>query len=702
MRLVLVYATLLAAAHSGQGLSLSFGGLSIAVNAGDAVKKVGGVVGDLTAPLWDLPPVARSQCATSCGKLVNDGWRVYIDRCNFCTCSNGAFTNCVPQAGCVVSQLANEPDCFEEDEECSGLESLCPSGTKCSQVHGVARCVQSGQNACSTFPCDDGSVCKVSALSTPVCRKGCTKTCGGRVEHGWSGRDDGSNHCNRCSCLDGQMVCTLMDCLEARTCPQQCTEYSESSPCRIVAASPLALQLEVLKPLTGALTFRGLCYNAATCKCGFHPQVLCSQNPCNNVSCRDGYHCEASYCGGCNYRCAKDKCPARVRKAWSALPCTERKLFVRAVKELKVTRFSEYEGFVSMYRQGWSYAHSSQEFFPWHRWYLVGFENALRSLGGEFECITLPYWDSEKDAGSENSSSPLRCDTFGRSTAVNGSGCVTEGIGAYPDWKVAGGGCLVRAFHPEFAFIGEPSLASRIMSQSSYADYRYSIEGAPHSAPHVFVGGHMARSSSPEDPLFWIHHCNLDRLWALWQDYHGYDEVATAAYTDTEYSKAAHLDNVMPMDINNSGLVLPYFSTPVRIRDMMHIHSILGSNSYSYGTDSMAFLLGSPRRGSWNWFATGTEQRVSCHGSCNPAAIEVNVALTIPIWFHNLVLPFEEVFQKLTCGSGVLDIQSKLSALLTLARLECDELADKATVSEEWISLSWRESRGAFDRCLAL
>jgi tyrosinase len=34
------------------------------------------------------------------------------------------------------------------------------------------------------------------------------------------------------------------------------------------------------------------------------------------------------------------------------------------------------------------------------------------------------------------------------------------------------------------------------------------------------VGGDMATGSSPSDPLFWLHHANLDRLWAKWQSQH--------------------------------------------------------------------------------------------------------------------------------------------------------------------------------------
>jgi len=33
---------------------------------------------------------------------------------------------------------------------------------------------------------------------------------------------------------------------------------------------------------------------------------------------------------------------------------------------------------------------------------------------------------------------------------------------------------------------------------------------------HVWVGGSMGPMSSPNDPVFFLHHCNVDRLWAQW------------------------------------------------------------------------------------------------------------------------------------------------------------------------------------------
>ncbi|MGH8653122.1 MAG: tyrosinase family protein [Gammaproteobacteria bacterium] len=37
-----------------------------------------------------------------------------------------------------------------------------------------------------------------------------------------------------------------------------------------------------------------------------------------------------------------------------------------------------------------------------------------------------------------------------------------------------------------------------------------------HNRVHVFVGGDMSPSTSPNDPVFYLNHCNVDRIWEAW------------------------------------------------------------------------------------------------------------------------------------------------------------------------------------------
>lgn len=50
--------------------------------------------------------------------------------------------------------------------------------------------------------------------------------------------------------------------------------------------------------------------------------------------------------------------------------------------------------------------------------------------------------------------------------------------------------------------------------------FRQQLEVSLHNTVHVWVGGDMLLSTSPNDPTFFLHHCNVDRIWAAWQQKH--------------------------------------------------------------------------------------------------------------------------------------------------------------------------------------
>ena len=59
-----------------------------------------------------------------------------------------------------------------------------------------------------------------------------------------------------------------------------------------------------------------------------------------------------------------------------------------------------------------------------------------------------------------------------------------------------------------------------VMSNTTVAAFQSSLERGPHAAGHIAVGGTMGSSSSPADPIFWMHHANIDRLWSIWAQSH--------------------------------------------------------------------------------------------------------------------------------------------------------------------------------------
>ena len=83
----------------------------------------------------------------------------------------------------------------------------------------------------------------------------------------------------------------------------------------------------------------------------------------------------------------------RIRKDYNDLTVAERKLYIKAVKEAKAA--GKYDMFVALHKFANNdvYAHSSGGFYPWHRKFLLEFENMLRSLKEEYTCVTIPFWD---------------------------------------------------------------------------------------------------------------------------------------------------------------------------------------------------------------------------------------------------------------------------------------------------------------------
>jgi tyrosinase len=80
---------------------------------------------------------------------------------------------------------------------------------------------------------------------------------------------------------------------------------------------------------------------------------------------------------------------------------------------------------------------------------------------------------------------------------------------------------------------------STAFSFVDFTDASASLEGVPHGAVHVSVGGWMGSvPTAAQDPIFYLHHCNIDRLWNLWLAQGGgrTDPLADAAWKDRQFT----------------------------------------------------------------------------------------------------------------------------------------------------------------------
>lgn len=154
-----------------------------------------------------------------------------------------------------------------------------------------------------------------------------------------------------------------------------------------------------------------------------------------------------------------------------------------------------------------SCTHATWWFLPWHRAYLYYFEQILREAARD-PSLTLPYWDWTKD--------PRLPTTFwGRDNPLNDP---TRGI--TPQTPADEGSVGQRVIDEMLGTTDFFAFASE-RSEDPHAPVGYGIlEGTPHNYIHRFVGRGGGNMMNPDraaqDPIFWLHHANVDHLWAKW------------------------------------------------------------------------------------------------------------------------------------------------------------------------------------------
>ncbi|TYZ69345.1 hypothetical protein PybrP1_000119 [[Pythium] brassicae (nom. inval.)] len=232
-------------------------------------------------------------------------------------------------------------------------------------------------------------------------------------------------------------------------------------------------------------------------------------------------------------------CGQRVRKSYDRLTVDEKRLYRRALQKSMDAGY--YIKFVEMHTEKMSEmeAHRVCMFTYWHRYFLLGFENMLRSLGPEFKCITVPYWDQIQQnaramtgaCSSMESCTPMIRDWGGSTKGVyknvvingveiGGSICVTGSpldrfceASSRKDNGCAK--CLPRdnlQQQPFPAMANYASVYRQLFAPQNLPDASESVEEGMHNAIHATLGSTMGTFQSPADPIFWSHHAYVDLL----------------------------------------------------------------------------------------------------------------------------------------------------------------------------------------------
>lgn len=195
-----------------------------------------------------------------------------------------------------------------------------------------------------------------------------------------------------------------------------------------------------------------------------------------------------------------------IRKPWREMTAGERDAYVTAINSLPgsipQTLSSEHNRLAMLFGMQNQHIHNSNIFLPWHRVFLIYFEEQLKAIDPD---ISVPYWDWTEDWSS---SADIFEDASGGNTGLFGFD-VTGSVWEDPST----GTKYIREFdssEPQPTTTG----LNNIVNTSDFTQHRAALELGPHNTGHRFVGegngippwGTMATMFSPADPIFYLHH----------------------------------------------------------------------------------------------------------------------------------------------------------------------------------------------------
>jgi tyrosinase len=232
-----------------------------------------------------------------------------------------------------------------------------------------------------------------------------------------------------------------------------------------------------------------------------------------------------------------------IRPNHTALTSQQKKAFTDAVLLLKNNVDSKlnpghqkrYDDYVQIHKNAMMgpdmfmpMPHGGPLFFPWHRVLLRQFELDLQAAAND-NTITVPYWDWN----ITGSNTPFSNDFLGGDGDSAQSHSVISGPFAFSGGKfeirvwddTPGNKALLREFGTEpTSYLPSATDVASVLTRVPYSpgsgSWEKTCEGGLHNPVHRWIGGNMADATSPNDPVFFLHHCYLDLLWERWKLQH--------------------------------------------------------------------------------------------------------------------------------------------------------------------------------------
>jgi tyrosinase len=224
----------------------------------------------------------------------------------------------------------------------------------------------------------------------------------------------------------------------------------------------------------------------------------------------------------------------RIRKNANKLTNGERDRFIGALGKLNNQGLGRFQDFRDMHVElSLPQAHRAPGFLSWHRAYLLDLERGLQAIDPS---VALPYWRFDQPAPNI-----FTRDFFGESDA-NGTVKFRNGH-PLEFWKTDTNVGISRT--PDFPTSQAPpglsNEAQTLALGNQFRTFR-GMEGDPHGLAHTSFGGFIQDpATAPKDPLFFLLHCNVDRLWAKWQRQNNrFDPGVAASFDERPTSRPGH------------------------------------------------------------------------------------------------------------------------------------------------------------------
>ncbi|MGR8935830.1 MAG: tyrosinase family protein [Gammaproteobacteria bacterium] len=174
--------------------------------------------------------------------------------------------------------------------------------------------------------------------------------------------------------------------------------------------------------------------------------------------------------------------------------------------------------------------HYNLLFLSWHRIYVYYMERVLRHMSGNPN-FTMPYWDYSVADNAEARVVPQLYRVFAKDMNPLYVAERNKWTGIYP--RGARKNFVYSPINRGLPMDGAAVSYKRAFEQQEWAQFSNQLSSQPHDLVHEEVGGWYEGNpnlsdaeqkigwmgllqTAARDPVFWLHHTNIDRLWDKW------------------------------------------------------------------------------------------------------------------------------------------------------------------------------------------